>query len=79
MKSLNISASCDVSRKVWGDSRDQQDICEVSRKSLGTSSVAVKSLGRVLETSRIAVVSRKSLDTSRIAVKTIGRVWIPAE
>ena len=38
---------------------DQQDSCEVSRKSLGTS--------------RIAVVSRKILDTSRIALQSLGR------
>ena len=41
--------------RVW----NQQFSCEVSRKRLGTNRIAVKSVGRVLETSRKAV---KSLD-----------------
>ena len=30
------------------ESGDQQDGCEISRKSMGTSRIAVKSLGRVM-------------------------------
>ena len=59
---------------------------------MGTSRMAVKSLGRLWGTSRMAVkllgmstdqqdsrtVSRKGLGTSRIAIKSLGRVWGPA-
>ena len=40
---------------------------------MGTSRVAVESLGRVLGTSRKAVVSRKSLHTGKIALHALGR------
>ena len=43
-------------------------------QSLGTSRVAVKSLGRVWDEQDSCEVSRTSLDTSRIAVKSLGRV-----
>ena len=32
---------------LYDESGDQQDSCDVSRKSLGTSRIAAKSLGRV--------------------------------
>ena len=44
------------------ESGDQQDGCEVSRTSLGTSRITMKSRGR-------------SWGTSRIAVKSLKRVW----
>ena len=50
--------SCGVSRKSLGD---QQDSCEVSRKRHRTSRIAGMSLGRVLGTSRIAVKSLGSV------------------
>ena len=55
--------------------------CEVSRKSLDTSRIAVQSLGRVWIPAgllRNREISRKSMETSRIAVKSQGRVWTPA-
>ena len=33
--------------RLQDESEDQQDSCEVSRKSLGTGRIAVESLGRV--------------------------------
>ena len=61
------------------ESGDQQDSCEVSRKSLVTSRIAVKSLGRVWDQKDSCSVSRTSLVTSSIAVKFQGRVCGPAE
>ena len=52
----------------------RQDSCEVSRKSLGTSRIAVKSLGRGGDQQDGCEVSRTSLDTSRIVLKSLGRV-----
>ena len=64
MNSLGTSrvAMESLSRKSLGN---QQDTCEVSRKTHRTSRIALKSLGRVL-------------GTSRIAAKSLGRVWGPA-
>ena len=74
------------------ESGDQQDSCEVSRKSLNTIRIAVQSLGRVFGSAGqmyslqdesgyqrdSCSVSRKSLGTSRIAAKSLGRIWGPA-
>ena len=48
------------------------------KKSLGTSRMAVKSLGRVSGPKKRCEVSRKSLGTSRIDWKYLKRVWGPA-
>ena len=56
----------------------QQDSCEISRKSLDTSRIAVKALGKSGHQQDTCEVSRKSLDTSRIAVRSQERVWKPA-
>ena len=56
--------------RVW----DQQCSCEVSMKSLGTSKIAVKSLGRVKDQQYSCEVSWESLGTSRIGVQIPRRV-----
>ena len=56
--------------------RNQQDTCEVSRKSHRTSRIAVKSVEKILEDQQGSYeVSRKSLGTSRIAIQSLERVW----
>ena len=69
---------------LYEESGYQQDSCEISRKSLDTSRIAVKALGKSGHQQDTCEVSRKSLDTSRIAlhylgrvVKSLGRVWTP--
>ena len=42
-----LQDSCEVVRKSLGDNVDQQYSCDVSWKSLDSSRIAVKSLGRV--------------------------------
>ena len=56
------------------ESGDQQDSCEVFKKSLETSRMAVKYLGRVFGQAGWLRISRTSLGASRIAAKSIGRV-----
>ena len=56
--------------RVWG----QQDSCTVSRKCLGTSWIAGRSLERVWDQQDGFGVSKTSLGTSRIAVKTLKGV-----
>ena len=74
------------------ESGDRQDSCDVSSKSLNTSRIAWKSLGRVWRPAGcLLCLLEKSgyqqgscefswtiMGTSRIAVKSPGRVLIPA-
>ena len=55
----------------------QRDSCSVSRKSLGTSRIAVKSLGRVWESAEYMYILKEESGSSRTAVKSLGGVWIP--
>ena len=56
---------------------DLKDSDEVSRKSLDTNRIAVKSLVKSGDQQDSFRVSRTSRGTSRIGVKSLGRVWGP--
>ena len=63
---------------LYEESGYQQDSCDISKKSLDTSRIAVKAQGKSGHQQDTCEVSRKSLDTSGIVLQYLGRVWKPA-